>query len=170
MRLRNRGRGPNQKLRDAPRRQLALELKKQGYTFDEVAAKLGLKYRSSAQKLVARALKDLWLPVGDEYRQIQQERIERSTRRGEETIERLDALIVKYLALAKRGNIEAAEVVIKAEAARMKANAGLLQSAERLSKLLGLDAPTKLEHSGAVDVSKCTDEELEQLASGSSKS
>jgi hypothetical protein len=154
----NRGtRGPRQKVEDKVRRAEALVLFRDGLTYDQVAAKMREKGyqcagKSTARDLVYGALEDLWVEPAEDVRQYELARLEMSYVRHEQTIERLDGVIEKLLPLAESGNLEVIDRLVKAETARAKANDSHIRICESRRKLLGIDAPEKVDLTGAVGI------------------
>ena len=60
----------------AEKKARALDLKKQGWTYEQIAADLGYTDRSSAHKAVSAALRDLVNPRAEELRQLEAERLD----------------------------------------------------------------------------------------------
>ncbi|PPE69491.1 hypothetical protein C1702_11145 [Caldimonas thermodepolymerans] len=134
------------------RRLQALELRKQGKNFEEIAAALGIT-KSAAWQLVDGALRDYNNAVKesvDELRQV--------------TLLQLDDMLANWLPIARAGDDKAAGIVLKTLGER--------------AKLMGLYAPTKTELTGkdggpletanlnaAVDLAKLSDAQLAALES-----
>jgi len=104
------------------RRQHALELRKQGLTYREIGAKLGVTTKA-AHKTVTKALGFLNDRIGDEARLVR--RLE---------LERLDVMQRGLWRKAKKGDPHAVGSVLRIQ--------------ERRAKLLGLDEPEKHELTG----------------------
>jgi transposase-like protein len=64
----------------AEKRRQALELRKAGYGFDDIARALGYVNAGGAYKAVQQALKDTYREPADEVRKLELERIDRLTR------------------------------------------------------------------------------------------
>lgn len=94
----------------------ALDLRRQGCSFGEIAKELGWRTRQAAFEAVSRALADTVAEPAEDVRKLELMRLDR--------LERL--------------------LWPRAEAGDPKAVTGLLKVQERRAKLLGLDAPTKL--------------------------
>ncbi len=97
----------------------ALELRLAGVTYEQIATQLGYAGRSGAHKAVASALAQTLREPADELRMISAERLDRAT-----------------LAIwrgVSGGDTRAIDTLLRIEARR--------------AKLLGLDAPTKVEQS-----------------------
>lgn len=94
----------------------ALNLRRQGYSFGEIAKELGWRTRQAAFEAVSRALADTVSEPAEDVRKLELMRLDR-----------LEQLLWP-----------------RAEAGDPKAVTGLLKVQERRAKLLGLDAPTKL--------------------------
>lgn len=99
----------------------ALELRKAGVRYSDIAEKLGYKSASGAFAAVRSALIKTLREPADELRTLE--------------LERLDALWLTYYPMAKRGDRQAMDRCIKIM--------------ERRAKLLGLDAPQRTETTGA---------------------
>lgn len=95
----------------------ALDMRKRGRTFDDIAKKLGFSHASGASKFVKRALEMTIQESADEVRKIE--------------LERYDMVLRGLLPQAERGDARAAEVCIKLF--------------ERRAKIEGLDAPERKE-------------------------
>ena len=100
----------------------ALELRRMGKGYTEIAAALGIG-KSQAHRLVTAALIDARQQVSADANDL----------RAEE-LSRLDAMLGGLWADARRGNVSAIDRVLKIM--------------ERRARLLGLDAPTRLAHGG----------------------
>jgi predicted transcriptional regulator len=99
----------------AERECAALELRKAGKTFDEIARALGYSERGGAAKAVGRALDATIRERADELRKLE--------------AERLDALTAALWPRAMDGDLKSVDRV--------------LSIMERRAKLLGLDAPSR---------------------------
>lgn len=125
---------------------LALELRKGGASYRAIAenAEVGVKTPSGAFRLIQRALKLTLQEPADDVRRIE--------------LERLDRLQLAHWTPAKRGDPTATARVL--EIMRMRA------------RLLGLEAPVKLDHTVKYEVEwdALTKEELERIAAGASPS
>lgn len=99
----------------AERERRALELRKQGMTYDKIAQELGFANRSSARDCVQRCLARTVREPADEVRQLE--------------CERLDALLQALWPRAMEGNTRSVEVA--------------LQVMDRRARLLGLDMPER---------------------------
>jgi hypothetical protein len=94
----------------------ALELRKGGASYKNIAEKLGYRTASAAYRAIDRALKKTLQEPTEQVRRLE--------------LERLDRLYLSVWAKAKGGDLMAIERA--------------LQISARRSKLLGLDAPTKI--------------------------
>ena len=101
----------------AERRRQALELRKAGATYDQIARQIGYANEGGAYKAVQAALKAVYREPADEVRKLE--------------LERLDRLTLALWTRAKEGEAEAIDRVLKLM--------------DRRAKLLGLDAPTRHE-------------------------
>jgi hypothetical protein len=99
----------------AQREGAALELRKAGRTYDEIARMLDYSERSGAAKAVRRALAATVQEPADELRRLE--------------VERLDSLLAAMWPLAMDGKLGAVDRV--------------LSLMDRRAKLLGLDAPQR---------------------------
>lgn len=127
-------------LRADVRKKEALELRREGKSYPEIAKELGC-VTSAAHKMVQRAL-EKWTEECKEEAE-QTKAIE---------LQRLDELVERYHTQAKLGDIKAGEFVLKLM--------------ERRAKLLGLDAAVKVEGSLGIyqQLSDMSDAELEAQA------
>ena len=98
----------------------ALELRKAGASYDEIARKIGYSSKSGAYKSVTSALSKMLKEPAEELRTLE--------------MARLDRLLVGVWSAATQGNQGAIDRV--------------LRILERRAKLLGLDAPQRRELSG----------------------
>jgi hypothetical protein len=99
----------------------ALDYRKQGYTFPEIGKVMKCD-ASYAHRMVKWAMDQILAVSVDEYRHLQNQR--------------LDALLTAVMAAAVSGDVPALQNALKVMAEQ--------------SKLNGLYAPTKLEHSGEI--------------------
>lgn len=128
----------------AARRAQATEMKKRGYTWTQVAEQLGYSTAAVAAQDVLKALHDANKLVREQidgYRQLEIEKLD--------ALERLMwAIVRKKHILAQHGRImfdpQSGEPMIDQAPLFMAADR-LVKIHERRAKLLGLDAPTKLE-------------------------
>lgn len=108
--------GTQQRRVDANDRQIrALELRKSGVSYEDIARELGYRGRDGAHRAVSAALKRTLQEPADELRRLESER--------------LDAMLFAIAPLVRRGNLEAIDRALKIM--------------ERRAKLLGLDAPIR---------------------------
>ena len=131
----------------AERRVKVLEMRKAGFTFRQIGGQLDIN-EAQAYRDLARILSDI----------LELARPDAVALRTLE-LERLDDLQKTLWRQAKAGNLGATD--------------RLLRIMERRARLLGLDAPTKEEHSGpgggpivianAMDLSRLSDQELQSL-------
>jgi hypothetical protein len=132
------------RIRNREQVQKALDLRKNGASYQLIASRLAIS-KSTAHALVLSGLQELnkdLLETADEVRRL--------------TLERLDAATVKVMGKIGKGDMNAVSKLVLIE--------------ERRSKLLGLDAPTKLaqttpegEAVEPYDFSKLTDSELKEM-------
>jgi hypothetical protein len=131
------------RLEAAEKQRKALELRKAGTPFEVIARELGYRGPSSAYNAVMSALRKTLQEPADEVRNLE--------------LTRLDNLLLKLWHRALAGRYTAIDRVLKI--------------LERRAKLLGLDAPVKVEGDlrGVVavhsSVKEMTDAELERIAS-----
>lgn len=102
------------------RQRQALELRKAGASFEAIADRLGYGSKSGAYQAVMSAIKRTLREPADEVRELEEQR--------------LDALLLAIWPQATKGNQGAIDRA--------------LRIMERRARLLGLDKPAKLEHSG----------------------
>lgn len=108
----------------AEKRAKALELRKAGATYDQIARQVGYADRGGAYRAVATALKQITEEPAHEVRQLE--------------LERLDAMLLGLWPNARKGK----------EGAIDRA----LRIMERRAKLLGLDTPLKADVGGLVSL------------------
>lgn len=128
----------------------ALELRRMGKGYVEIAAALGIS-KSAAHRHVTAGLADAMAQVTAEAGQLKAEEISR-----------LDAMLAGLWPDARKGQQGAVDRVLKIM--------------ERRAKLLGLDAPVKLAHGGDKDAppirtettAAMSDADLERIAAGGS--
>ena len=117
----------------ATRRKTALALRCDGLTFAQIGAKLGVT-EQAAHKAVQHELS----AVAAERRELAEHQLDFE-------LSQIDSVVRGMAPKAEKGDARAAMTILKAM--------------ERRAKLLGLDAPDKLEH--LVDVRKLSDAELD---------
>lgn len=135
------------KARTIERQIKALELRRMGKGYAEIAAAIGIG-KSQAHRLVKAGLEDAREQIGAESDELRTEEVSR-----------LDGMLSGLWPDARKGHLGAVDRVIKIM--------------ERRAKLLGLDAPTKMAHGGDPDappiksehVHVLTDADLERIAS-----
>lgn len=133
------------KVRSMERQVKALELRRSGMSYHEIAAALGIG-KSQAQRYVQAGLASAREQVAAEA----------SDLRAEE-VSRLDGMLRGLWPDARKGHLGAVEKVLKIM--------------ERRAKLLGLDAPTRIGHGGDSDAPPIksenmhhySDEELDRI-------
>jgi len=101
----------------ADRMRQALELRKAGVTFEQIATRLGFSDRGAAYKAICRALEETLTEPAEELRTLE--------------TERLDRLLLAVWKPALEGDLKAVDRVLR-----------ILESRR---KLLGLDAPVSLQ-------------------------
>lgn len=118
----------------------AAELRARGLTYQQIADEVGFPDRSNARKAVQRALADTLREPADELRQIQLAQLDRLTREALKVLERRHITV-------SQGRVvkDDAGATIEDDAPVLAAIDRLLKIAERRSKLLGLDAPSRVE-------------------------
>lgn len=113
-----RGRGEDtassRRIEAAEKRKKALELKKAGATYEQIAERVGFSERGAAHRAVQTALKEVTAEPAREVLQLE--------------LERLDAMLLGLWPAARKGKPEAVDRVLKIQ--------------ERRAKYLGLDAGT----------------------------
>jgi len=115
----------------------ALELRKGGASYQQIAQALGYSGPSGAFKAVETALKESKREAGEELRTLE--------------LERLDSAFLAIWTYVKNGHLGAMD--------------RMLRIMERRARLLGLDKPTKVQNLD-IDLSKLTDEQLLRIAAG----
>lgn len=126
----------------AEQQRKALELRKAGASYDQIASQLKVSNRSVAWKLVKTAIDDIIREPAEEVLQLE--------------LARLDAMLLGVWTDAKGGNAAAIDRA--------------LRIMDRRASYLGLDAPKRSEHSGAdgtpivFNVSGLTHEQLQLAA------
>lgn len=100
----------------AERRAKALELRKAGATYDQIANQLGFSNRGNAQRAVQTALKEITAEPAREVITLE--------------VERLDAMLLGLWPRARKGDLGAIDRVLRIQ--------------ERRARLLGLDSPARL--------------------------
>lgn len=111
----------------------AVELRKAGYTFHEIAQAVGLEHRSSAMKMVRRALNRWGVERVDELRLLELSRLDTITRR----------LWPQVLGRPEQRD-DAGNVIREATPPSQDAIRTYLRISERRAKLLGLDSPEEI--------------------------
>lgn len=106
----------------------ALELRKAGATYDQIAQRLGYAASGAAYTAVATAIKDITRAPAEELRTLE--------------LERLDALMLAVWNKAKAGDYKAVDTV--------------LRIMDRRAKYLGLDAPVRVAASTELSVKDVT--------------
>jgi hypothetical protein len=102
------------------RQRQAMELRKGGLGYDDIAVRLGYRGRSGAYQAVRRGLQQTLKEPAEELRQLE--------------VERLNQLFLVYYPRGLQGDVKAAELALKISARR--------------AAIQGLDAPLRHQHSG----------------------
>lgn len=123
-------------LRAAAKQAKALELRRSGASFDEIASKLGYVNKGGAYKAVMAGLNASISEPAEELRELERER--------------LDAMLKAIWPKVKKGQFGAIDRALKVS--------------DRRAAIDGLDAPKRIEQN--VNVSQLTDEQLDALARG----
>lgn len=118
----------------------AAELRANGATYQQIADQLGYTDRSNARHGVQRALADTIREPADEVRQIQLAQLDRLTREALKVLERTHVTVSQGRVIKDDEGKP-----LEDDAPVLNAIDRLLKIAERRSKLLGLDAPSKVE-------------------------
>ena len=103
----------------------ALELRKKGMRYEQIAQQLGYSRRGNAHKAVMKEIELLAKECREEAAQVR-----------DLELQRLDALYLKAWEAVEEGDLPAIDRCLRVQ--------------ERRAKLLGLDAAEKIEHSGVV--------------------
>ncbi len=104
--------------------QRALELRKEGHSYESISEQLGYSTRSASYKAVMRRLRDLDRPAVSMLRELE--------------VQRLDAMLHAVWDVVLQGDANAVHTA--------------LRISERRSRLLGLDAPHSIEARSRIDV------------------
>ena len=122
----------------------ACELRSRGWPYRDIAAELGIGY-SEAYKRVQRGMARIVQEPAEQARQFELDRLDRMYRKIEQILE-ADHIVVQH---GKVVYDETGEPLPDHDP-RMRAVATLLKIQERRSKLLGLDAASKMQLEGGV--------------------
>jgi len=121
----------------------ALEFRRRGLSYEQIAAQMEWRSPSSAHEAVQRALADTAREASEEVRQIEAARLDELTR----TLMRV--LATKHYVVSAASGVVARHPdtgqPLLDDAPVIHAVAGLVRISERRSKLLGLDAPKQVE-------------------------
>lgn len=149
----------------AEKKYRAYQLKLDGYSLQEICDQMkaerytGVSSKASIKTLIDEQIKDNLSPLVDEYRAVEYARLENQRRRLLAIIER-EHVVVNSGRVVRHGEPkvdyddegnpiatidEDAGAPVLDDGPRLKAEAELLKVAERMAKLFGLDAPTKVE-------------------------
>ena len=104
--------------------QKALELRKEGHSYESISEQLGYSTRSASYKAVMRRLRDMDRPAVSMLRELE--------------VQRLDAMLYAVWGDVLQGDANAVHTA--------------LRISERRSRLLGLDAPHSIEAKTRIDV------------------
>jgi hypothetical protein len=118
----------------------AAQLRACGASYQHIADQLNFANRSAARKAVQRALADTVREPAEEVRQIQLAQLDRLTREALKVLERTHIHV-------SQGRVVKSDdgVPLEDDAPVLNAIDRLLKIQERRAKLLGLDAPSKVE-------------------------
>lgn len=144
----------------AQRRGEALALLARGCTYEMIANQLGYYDRAAAQRDCSVALKNLPAPNVEQLRQSHIEKLAR-----------LEAMLSVPLGSTKKDKNGRPTNELAAPELDIKRVHGVLKVMERVARLCGLDAPTRLEHSGGLDfapgvLENLSDSDLAAVANG----
>ena len=121
----------------------AVELRRRHLNYRQIAAQMGYKDQSGAYLAVQRGLADTAREPADEVRQLEVERLD-DIARGFQRI-----YATRHYVVAPGGKVarhpDTGEPLID-DMPNMQAGLALLRTQERRARLLGLDAPVKIEH------------------------
>lgn len=138
----------------AERRRQNIELRTAGQSWDAIAAQLGYSSRGAACQDFGRALKERLAEQADavdHFREVELERLDALQRKAWAVLDGAHLM----LHAGEPVRVEGADgrmVTLRDHTPALQAIDRLLKIAERRSKLLGLDAPTQVEHEGGVTV------------------
>ena len=113
----------------------ALELRLKGMSYRQIAEQLQIQV-GTAHELVNTYLLNAVTEPGEELRTLE--------------VERLDVMLKAIWADVEAGDVKAIDAALKIS--------------DRRAKLLGIDAPTKIEHSGSIDMTASADEARRKLS------
>lgn len=120
----------------------ACRLRVSGCTYQQIADRLGYPHRDLARRAVERALLEIIREPAEQLRQLELERLDEMARIA------WSVLYTKHLHVSASGKVarhpDTGEVLIDHEPT-FAAMDRLLKIGERRAKLLGLDAPTRIE-------------------------
>jgi hypothetical protein len=122
----------------------ALDMKRRAFSYEEIAVKLGYSAAASAYNAVQRALTNLQVEPAEDLRKLE--------------LIRLDGIARRYEAWAK----ESEDTGVNPDP---RADLLLIKVMERRHKLLGLDAPTKVEQKTTVDLPQLSIEDARAVMS-----
>ena len=121
----------------------ALEFRRRGLSYEQIAAQMEWRSPSAAHQSVQRALADSAREASEEVRQIEAARLDELTR----TLMRV--LATKHYVVSVASGVVARHPdtgqPMQDDAPVIHAVAGLVRISERRAKLLGLDAPKQVE-------------------------
>jgi len=117
-------RKPGRTIEGYEKDQKALELRKEGHSYESISEQLGYSTRSASYKAVMRRLRDMDRPAVSMLRELE--------------VQRLDAMLYAVWNDVLQGDAGAVSAALKIS--------------ERRSRLLGLDAPHSIEARARIDV------------------
>lgn len=130
-------------LSTANRDRQAAELRTQGHSYQAIADELGYRHKESARRAVARALTDAVREPTDELRQMELIRLDSLWMQAMQVLQANHVTVSngRVVTVEKDGEL----VPVDDDAPVLQAIDRLLKIMERRAKLLGLDAPAKVE-------------------------
>lgn len=128
----------------AERDAVACRMRRDGETFDAIAAELGFTNRSAAHKAVQRAMVAIVQEAAEEVRVMELERLDYLWTEGLKVL-RAKHVTVQNGKVVMLANSEGVLEPLRDDAPVLNAIDRLLRIMERRAKLLGLDAPKRVE-------------------------
>jgi hypothetical protein len=120
----------------------ALDLRRRGMTYPQIATELGHKSVSTSYEAVQRAMADVARDAAEEVRALEADRLDELTR----VLHRV--LLTKHYSVSASGKVARHPVTgtpIEDDGPVIQAVNGLIRVSERRARLLGLDAPQRHE-------------------------
>lgn len=132
----------------AARRTKAVKMRLEGKTWQEIADALGLPNRGAAYNDVSRALaqaREELAQSAEDFREMELQRLDALTAKVHEVLERQHVVVTPGGKIVYDGDVKLVD-----DGPTLAAIDRLVKIGESRRKLLGLDSPAKVEHSGQV--------------------